>query len=163
MPKRTQSDILFEECRKVLAGGVGSQARAEVGASPLFMDRGAGSRVYDVDGNEYIDYALAFGPLILGHCHPRVMNAVRDQLNKGTMFGACNELTIDVSRKIIENVPCADLVRFGNSGSDANHAALRVARAYTGKSKAVKFEGHYHGWFDSVYAVSYTHLRAHET
>ncbi|HUW94875.1 MAG TPA: aspartate aminotransferase family protein [Anaerolineae bacterium] len=146
---RTRSRKAFERSIKTFAGGVGSAGR--LFPEPLFIDRGKGSRVIDIDGNEYIDYVIAFGPLILGHCPEVVMDAVSEQLGKGTMFGASHELEFLVSEKVAQLVPCIDLVRFTCSGSEAIHFALRLARAYTGRPKVIKFEGHYHGWYDNVY------------
>jgi glutamate-1-semialdehyde 2,1-aminomutase len=106
--------------------------------------------MWDVDGNEYIDYLAAFGPLVLGHQHPAIMSAIREQLENGTMFGFNTELEIKLSQKVKKHVPCADLVRFVSSGSEAIQAVIRVARAHTGKDKIIKFEGHYHGWNDNI-------------
>ena len=142
-----KSKKLFEIAKRSFAGGVGSPRRAEV---PIYVERGKGSRVWDVDGNEYIDYLLSFGPLILGHSHPSIIAAIKEQIEKGTMFACANELEIKVSQKIKEHVPCANLVRFANSGSEVCHIIMRLARAYTGKSKIIKFEGHYHGWYDGA-------------
>jgi glutamate-1-semialdehyde 2,1-aminomutase len=142
-----KSRHLLRLAKKSYAGGVGSPQRANL---PLYITRGKGSRIWDVDGNEYIDYLAAFGPLVLGHQHPAIMSAIREQLKKGTMFGFNTELEIKLSQKVKKHVPCADLVRFVSSGSEAIQATIRVARAYTGKEKIIKFEGHYHGWIDSV-------------
>ncbi len=106
--------------------------------------------MYDVDGNEYLDYHLGFGPIILGHSNPRVNAAVRGQLDKGALFGLSNELEVRVAEKITHHVPSAEMIRFCSSGTEATYHAIRVARAYTGKSKIVKFEGAYHGWHDYV-------------
>jgi glutamate-1-semialdehyde 2,1-aminomutase len=133
-----------------LAGGVGSSFRKEMKPFPLFMERGYGSRLLDVDGNEYIDFGVHFGPLILGHGDPDVLDAARAQLEKGYYYGAQHPLEIDLSELLQEIIPCADLVQFSNTGSEAVHLALRLARAYTGKKKIVKFVGHYHGWHDNI-------------
>ncbi len=146
---RTESRKAFERSRLSFAGGMGSAARSF--PEPLFVDRGEGSRVTDLDGNEYIDYVMGYGPLILGHCPPLVVEAVRAQLAKGTTFGAGYDLEFLVSEKVVELVPCIDLARFTCSGSEAVHFVLRLARAYTGREKVIKFEGHYHGWFDEIY------------
>ena len=104
-----------------------------------------------MDGNEYLDFALSQGPLLLGHSHPEVLVRVREELAKGQLYGGQSEIEIDLARKLIEIIPGVDLVRFCNSGSDAVHTAIRLARAVTGKRKIVKFEGHYHGWYDNVF------------
>lgn len=140
-----------EMCRRAercLAGGVSSNVRAN--GPRLFFDHASGSRLYDVDGNEYIDYALGQGPVILGHCAPSVVGEVRRGLERGQLYAGQHRLEIDLSERLKELVPCAELVRYSNSGSEAVHAALRVARAYTGRDKVVRFEGHYNGWFDDV-------------
>jgi glutamate-1-semialdehyde 2,1-aminomutase len=147
--QRTRSRQAFERSISTFAGGVGSAAR--IFPEPLFIEKGEGSHVIDIDGNEYIDYVIAYGPLILGHCPKVVMEAVSAQLTKGTMFGASCELEFLVSEKVAELVPCIDLVRFTCSGSEAIHFVLRLARAYTGRPKVIKFEGHFHGWYDNIY------------
>ncbi len=145
------SKALFEEVQHSLAGGVGSAARRGL---HVFMERGEGSRIYDVDGNEYIDCMLAFGPLILGHRPKPVIEAVVKQITeRGSMFATSHRLEREVCGKIIAAVPSAELICFANSGSEAVLVALRLARAYTGKDKIVRFEGHYHGWTD-VIAIS---------
>ncbi len=149
-----RSRELFEESCNYLAGGLGSNARMAVEPHPIFVTHGEGSKFYDVDGNQYIDYALGLGPLILGHCPRPVIEAVRAQLERGSHFGAPHELEIKVSKRLTELVPSLELVRYNQSGTEAVQAALRVARAYTGKNKIIKFEGHYHGWADNLY-VSY--------
>lgn len=116
------------------------------------MARGKGSRIWDVDGNEYIDYKLALGPLILGHCPQRVMTAVADQLKKGTMFGTLTEKEVEVAERVQKRVPCAEMVKFATTGAEATQYAIRLARAYTGRDKILKFEGHYHGSHDYVLA-----------
>lgn len=116
----------------------------------MFFDHAHGSHMWDVDGNEYIDYMLAMGPLILGHSPAPVIEAVKRQLDRGLIYGGQHELEIQVAEKICRHVPCAEMVRFNSSGSEAVHAALRLARGYTGRQKILKFEGHYHGWFDSA-------------
>jgi glutamate-1-semialdehyde 2,1-aminomutase len=146
---RTKSKEAFERSRLTFAGGVGSAARLV--PEPLFIQSGKGSRVIDLDGNEYIDYVLAYGPLILGHCPKAIKEAVVAQLDKGTMYGASCEAEFLVSEAVVNMVPCIDLVRFTNSGSEAVHFVLRLARAYTGREKVVKFEGHYHGWLDNIF------------
>jgi glutamate-1-semialdehyde 2,1-aminomutase len=118
---------------------------------PLVIDHGYGSHLVDIDGNDYVDYVLGFGPMLLGHSPARVIAAVQDQLARGLTFGAQHRLEAEVAERIVETVPCAELVCFSTTGSEAVHAALRIARAATGRSKIVKFEGHYHGWIDPLH------------
>ena len=145
----TRSARLLRTSQAHLTAGVSSLVRAG-SRPPLFFRSAAGSHLTDVDGNRYIDYALAWGPLILGHTHPAVIRAVRRQLSFFQTLGAQHQLEIDVSRKICQMVPCAELVTFSSSGSEPVQMALRLARAYTGRQRFVKFEGHYHGWHDNV-------------
>jgi glutamate-1-semialdehyde 2,1-aminomutase len=145
-----QSARMYARSCRSLAGGISSNVRAASHPFPLFYRGGQGSRLFDVDGNEYIDYCLGQGPLILGHSHPRVVRAVKQQVEIGQLYAGQHELEILVSEKLQRLIPCAELVRFSNSGSEAVHIALRVARAFTGKKKIIKFEGHYHGWFDNI-------------
>jgi glutamate-1-semialdehyde 2,1-aminomutase len=149
MGKLDKSKKLFEEARKLTPGGVHSSLRS-FDPYPIFISRAEGSKIYDVDGNEYIDYHLAFGPVVLGHCHPAVIAAVKEQLDKGIIYGLCNELEIEVAKKINAHVPSAEMIRFCNSGTEATYHAIRVARACTKRDKIVKFEGAYHGWHDYV-------------
>jgi len=150
----TRSEELYETAKTCLAGGVSSNFRyAGYGASPvpLFYERGEGARLYDVDGNVYIDYAGANGPLILGHAPKAVLDAVRDTLDLGQLYAGQHRLEIELAQLICKLVPCAELVRFASSGSEADQVASRLARAWTGRSKIIKFEGHYHGWFDNLF------------
>ena len=126
-----------------MPGGVNSPARSwsAVGGDPLFIDRGSGPRVRDVDGNEYIDYVCSWGPLILGHAHPEVVEAVKAAAESGTSFGAPTEMENVLAGLVLDALPSLDLVRFVSSGTEAAMSALRLARAYTGRSKIVKFEG----------------------
>lgn len=144
--KRSQQ--MFGRAKRSLAAGVSSNVRAS--GMALFFDHASGPRLYDVDGNEYVDYALGQGPVILGHCAPLVTEAVQRALERGQLYAGQHELEIILSEKLQELIPCAELVRYSNSGSEAVHAALRLARAYTGRDMVVKFEGHYNGWFDDV-------------
>ncbi|MGQ9788777.1 MAG: aspartate aminotransferase family protein [Candidatus Hadarchaeaceae archaeon] len=151
--KLEKSRKLSEKSKKIQAGGTGSTQRLKVitiDDTTIYLERGKGSKIYDVDGNEYIDYYLDYGPLINGHAHPAIVKAIKEQLEKGTMYGINNELEIALCEKIIKHVPCAEMVGFHSSGSEAVHTTIRLARAYTGKIKIIKFEGHYHGWFDDV-------------
>jgi len=144
----------FQRARQSLAGGVSSAVRRVANPYPLYFDYGSGSKLVDVDGNSYIDYALAWGPLILGHAPQEIQEVVLAQLRRGLTFGAQHDLEIQVSERLKEIIPCADAVCFANSGTEIVQIALRIARAATGRSTFLKFEGHYHGWDDSV-LVSY--------
>jgi glutamate-1-semialdehyde 2,1-aminomutase len=142
----------FARAKTVIPGGVNSPVRAfkSVGLTPVYMERGAGSRVYDIDGNSYIDYVASWGPLIMGHAHPEVVEAIRATAEKGTSFGAPTELETLMAELVCERVPSVDLVRMVNSGTEATMSALRLARGYTKRSKIMKFEGSYHGHADSL-------------
>ncbi len=144
------SERLFAEAVDLLPGGVSSPVRAfrAVGGSPLFIDRGEGAYLVDVDGNRYIDYVLSWGPLILGHAHPRVVAALEEALRRGTSFGAPSPLELELARLILGAMPSLELVRFVSSGTEATMSALRVARAFTQRTKIVKFVGCYHGHAD---------------
>lgn len=145
-----RSKELYERARRSLAGGVSSHFRLFSRPVPLFFTRGKGSRLWDADGNEFIDYTLGQGPLLFGHSPDFLLEAVRKAMEQGQIYAGQHELEIRVAERVQRLVPCAELVRFGLSGSEMVHAALRLARAYTGRSKFIKFEGHYHGWFDEV-------------
>ncbi len=146
-----KSQAMYEKAKKVFAMGVGSQVQSFARPHPLYMTHGSGSRLYDVDGNEFIDYLLNYGPNILGHAPPVLHDAVKSQLDSGTGFGEPHELQLEVARLLIDAVPCFEVVNFNNTGSEAVQAVLRLARAVTGRTKFIKFEGHYHGWMDSVF------------
>jgi glutamate-1-semialdehyde 2,1-aminomutase len=148
------SERLYESACKVLATGVSSALRRHATPVPLYFDRADGPYFWDVDGHRMLDYTLGWGPLILGSNHPKINDAVRRQLERGYTFGAQHELEIRVARQICDLVPGVDQVIFANSGTEAVQAALRIARARTGRNKIVKFEGHYHGWMNNVF-VSY--------
>jgi len=139
-----------ERACQSLAGGVSSGLRRSVRPYPLYFDSGSGPRVTDVDGNTYIDYGLAWGPLILGHSPPEITQAIATQAARGLTFGAQHDLEFEVAERLTQIVPCADRVAFANSGTEAVQVALRLARAITQRPKFLKFEGHYHGWDDSV-------------
>lgn len=146
----------FHRAKNALAGGISSSARATATDGqpfPLYMQRGCGGRVEDVDGNQFVDFLLSYGSLILGHAHPTITRVVSDQLERGTMFGTANTAEVELAETICRLVPCAEMVRFANSGSEAICGAVRAARGFTGKNKVLKFEGHYHGWVDLL-AVS---------
>jgi glutamate-1-semialdehyde 2,1-aminomutase len=150
--KTTRSEELFAEAQKLIPGGVDSPVRAfrSVGGTPRFISRGQGSAVWDADGNRYVDYVLSWGPLILGHAHPAVVSALQTAAGQGTSYGAPTELENDLARLAIETVPSIEMIRFVNSGTEATMSALRLARAYTGRSKIVKFAGCYHGHADML-------------
>lgn len=145
-----KSRDLFEKARRLLPGGVDSPVRAfrAVGGQPLFIERGQGPYLFDVDGNRYVDYVLSWGPLIVGHAHPRVIAALTEAAGNGTSFGAPSPLELELAQLVMEFIPAVEMIRFVNSGTEAVMSALRLARAYTGRSKIVKFEGCYHGHAD---------------
>jgi glutamate-1-semialdehyde 2,1-aminomutase len=146
----TRSQQLFAEAVKLLPGGVDSPVRAfrAVGGQPLFIERGEGAYLYDVDGNRFVDYVLSWGPLILGHAHPRVVKALAEAAACGTSFGAPSPLELELARLIQSFMPGVEMLRFVNSGTEATMTALRLARAFTGRNKIIKFEGCYHGHAD---------------
>jgi glutamate-1-semialdehyde 2,1-aminomutase len=155
----TKSEQHYLEACRYLAGGVGSNARLTPNLVPLCFERGAGSHIFDVDGNEYIDYILGLGPLILGHCPSKVVASVKQQVDKGSLFGSAAVGEDVLARLVCECIPSVDLVSFTSSASEAVHMAIRLARAYTGKTKILKFEGCYHGWFDEVMASVHPEFR----
>ncbi|MBT9170041.1 MAG: Glutamate-1-semialdehyde 2,1-aminomutase [Actinobacteria bacterium] len=146
------SQQLYQKACQHIPGGVNSPVRAfkSVGMKPLFISRGQGSRIYDVDGNQYIDYVCSWGPLILGHAHPQVVQALKKVVENGTSFGAPTELEVRLAEKIRAAYPSVELVRMVNSGTEATMSAIRLARGYTRRPKVVKFEGCYHGHVDSL-------------
>lgn len=148
----TQSETLFEQAKQFIPGGVNSPVRAfkAVGGTPLFIERAEGAYLYDADGNSYIDYVLSWGPMILGHAHPAIKQAVTHQLEKGLSFGAPTELETRLAQKICTIMPNMDQVRMVNSGTEATMSAIRLARGATGREKIIKFEGCYHGHADSL-------------
>ncbi|MEW5920898.1 MAG: glutamate-1-semialdehyde 2,1-aminomutase [Bacillota bacterium] len=148
----SKSKALFAEAQRYIPGGVNSPVRAfkAVGGDPLFISKGEGSRICDADGHTYIDYVCSWGPHILGHAHPRVMAALKETAARGTSFGAPTALELQLARMLVEAVPSLELVRLVNSGTEAVSSALRLARAYTGRSRIVKFAGCYHGHVDSL-------------
>jgi len=147
-----KSKQLYRRTLDLLIEGSSSSSRgpANYGEYPLFMQRGNGSRIYDVDGNEYIDWMMAFGALPLGHAHPAVATAISDAASTGAHFATATEIEIEVAELLRKLAPCAERVRFANTGTEAVMAALRLARGYTGRPKIIKFEGHYHGWYDDL-------------
>ncbi len=135
-----------------LPGGVNSPVRAfrSVGGDPVFMRRGEGSRIFDVDGNSYVDYVMSYGPLVLGHAHASVIEALEKVIRDGTTFGAPTELEVDLAELVCETVPSMEMVRMTNSGTEATMSAIRVARGYTGREGILKFDGNYHGHGDAL-------------
>src|SRR3989344_7186867 len=148
----SRSQKLFKEALKHIPGGVNSPVRAfgAVGGTPPFIVSGKGSKIYDADGRAYIDCVGSWGPLILGHSHPKILSAVKKTLAKGTTFGAPTELEIKLAQLIKGAFPSIDLVRMVNSGTEAVMSAIRLARGFTGRDKIIKFEGCYHGHSDSL-------------
>ncbi len=142
---------LFQRAQKTIPGGVNSPVRAfrSVGGTPLFINKARGSYLYDADGNKYIDYISSWGPMILGHAHEEVVDAIRERAALSTSYGAPTELEIEMAELITGMVPNVDLIRMVNSGTEACMSAVRLARGFTGKNKIIKFEGHYHGHADS--------------
>ncbi len=143
------SNRLFEEAKRVLVGGVNSPVRA-MKPYPFFTERAEGCRLHDVDGNSYIDYCLAYGPLILGHAYSKVIESVKQQIEGGSLYGTPTELETKFAQKICQAVPTAEMLRFVNTGTEATMGAIRLARGYTGKNKIIKFEGAFHGAHDYV-------------
>ena len=142
----------FEEAKQYLPGGVNSPVRAfkSVGLTPIYADHGIGSRIYDIDGNSFIDYVASWGPLIMGHAHPEVIAAIQEIAVKGTSFGSPTLIETEMAKLVCERVPSIDIVRMVNSGTEATMSAIRLARGITGRSKILKFEGSYHGHADSL-------------
>jgi glutamate-1-semialdehyde 2,1-aminomutase len=151
-PNRGRSQEAFERARNVIPGGVNSPARAfgGVGGQPVFIARGEGPYLYDLDGNRYLDFVGSWGPLILGHAHPRVVAAVEEALHRGASFGAPTELETELAELIIELMPSIEMVRMVSSGTEAAMSAIRLARGFTGRDVIVKFAGCYHGHVDSL-------------
>lgn len=150
--KEEASRTAFEEAKQYIPGGVNSPVRAfkSVGLTPIYVERGEGSTIYDIDGNSFIDYIGSWGPLIMGHAHPEVISAIRETALKGTSFGAPTLIETEMAKLVCERVPSIDIVRMVNSGTEATMSAIRLARGYTGRNKILKFEGSYHGHADSL-------------
>jgi glutamate-1-semialdehyde 2,1-aminomutase len=148
----TKSSEFFSIAQNVIPGGVNSPVRAfkSVGTDPIFYDRAKGSRVWDADGNEYIDFVASWGPMILGHAPDVVHDAVRAQLDKGTSYGAPTMIEVAMAEKLVEIVPSIEMVRMVSSGTEATMSAIRLARGYTGREKFIKFDGNYHGHSDAL-------------
>ena len=149
---RNQSDKLFQDAQAFIPGGVNSPVRAckSVGSDPLFIERAEGCMIYDADGNAYIDYIGSWGPMILGHRHPAVTQAIHKVLERGTSFGAPTDLEVKLARLVVEAVPSVEMIRMVNSGTEATMSAVRLARGVTGREIIVKFDGCYHGHADSL-------------
>ncbi|SDD62723.1 glutamate-1-semialdehyde 2,1-aminomutase [Paenibacillus sp. UNCCL117] len=145
------SQRLLAESKRYLSGGVASSLRSAMKPTPLFAASGSGPRVRDVDGHEYIDYLLAYGPLILGHAHPSLIEGVGEALRNSVTYGLQHKGEIELAKLLTELLPCAERVALSGSGTEAVMLALRLARAYTGKRKVVRFHGHYHGWSDAIF------------
>lgn len=148
------SHAAWQRTRRSLAGGVSTGLRAQMPPHPLSFDHGSGARLTDVDGNEYTDYVLGWGPLFLGHSHPEVTAAVAAQLSRGQAYGSGHRGEYEAAERVLEAVPAAERVLWSNTGTEANQSAFRLARAYTGRQRILKFTGNYHGWQDNV-LVSY--------
>ena len=148
----SKSSTIYERAKRVIPGGVNSPVRAcrSVGADPLFIAQGDGSRVTDVDGNDYIDLIGSWGPLILGHTHPEILDTIRDTMSSGTTFGAPTEMEVRFADAIIDAVPSMQMVRAVSSGTEATMSALRLARGFTNRAKIIKADGGYHGHTDCL-------------
>jgi len=152
----TRSEALFDRACQLLPGGVNSPVRAfkAVGGSPIFIDHAKGARVFDVDGHGYIDYLGSWGPMILGHAHPSVVEAIRQAAERGTSYGAPCPAEVELAERVVRAMPSIERVRFVSSGTEATMSALRLARGFTGRDKIVKFEGCYHGHADALLAAA---------
>ena len=148
----TKSQEAFAEAKQYIPGGVNSPVRSfrNVGITPPFIAKAKGSKIYDIDGNEYIDYVLSWGPMIVGHAHDNVVTALQQAAQNGTSYGAPTLLETELAKQITELMPSMELIRMVNSGTEATMSALRLARAYTNRNKIIKFEGCYHGHHDSL-------------
>ena len=156
---RIRSQQWFERAQKSLVEGVNSPSRgaAVYAGGPIVLERGRGSRVWDIDGNEYIDFMMSFGALIHGHAHPTLVKTVSEAMADGSHFAAATSAEVEAAERFRRLVPSAEVVRFANTGSEATMLALRLARAHTGRNKFLKFEGHYHGWYDSFLLNAHSH------
>ena len=148
----TQSEELFARAQRVIPGGVNSPVRAfrAVGGTPLFIRKAEGARVWDADGNAYIDYVGSWGPMILGHAHPEVIEAIQRAAERGTSYGAPCAAEVELAERVVRLVPSCERIRFVSSGTEATMSALRVARGFTGRRKILKFDGCYHGHADGL-------------
>jgi glutamate-1-semialdehyde 2,1-aminomutase len=152
MPNRSRSETAFAQARLRIPGGVNSPARAfgAVGGSPLFIARADGPYLFDIDGNRYLDFIGSWGPMILGHCHPAVVDAAIAAIRNGSSYGAPCELETELAGLVIGAVPSVEMVRFVSSGTEATMSAIRLARGFTGRDLVIKFAGCYHGHVDSL-------------
>ena len=144
------SSAAYAEAQQALAAGVSSNFRLGMDPVPLFFDHGSGAHLFDVDGNDYIDYVLGMGPGIIGHAPPQVVAEVREAVGRGQLFAGQTRAELELAERFQAMVPCAERVRFGSSGTEMDQAAIRLARAATGRQVILKFEGHYHGWLDPL-------------
>src|SRR5690242_6155757 len=156
---RTLSQQWFERAQRSLVEGVNSPSRgaAVYSSGPVFLERGQGSHAWDVDGNEYVDFMMSFGALIQGHAHPRLVEVVSRTMSEGSHFAAATSAEVEAAERLCRMVPSAETVRFTNTGSEATMLALRLARAHTRRTKFLKFEGHYHGWYDPYLLNAHGH------
>ena len=156
---RTRSQQLFERAQQSLVEGVNSPSRGEAVYSPgpIFLERGSGSHIWDADGNQYVDFMMSFGALIHGHAHPKLVSVVSEAMAEGSHFAAATTAEVEAAERFRRMVPSSEVVRFTNTGSEATMLALRLARAYTGRTKFLKFEGHYHGWYDPFLLNAHGH------
>jgi glutamate-1-semialdehyde 2,1-aminomutase len=156
---RAKSQQAFERAQQSLVEGVNSPSRGAgvYSPGPIFLDRGQGSHVWDIDGNQYIDFMMSFGALIQGHAHPKLVSTVTQAMSEGSHFAAATPAEAEAAERFCRMVPSAEVVRFANTGSEATMLALRLARAHTGRNKFLKFEGHYHGWYDPYLLNSHSH------
>jgi glutamate-1-semialdehyde 2,1-aminomutase len=157
--RRELSRAWFERAQQTLIEGVNSPSRgaAVYSPGPVVLERGRGSRVWDLDGNEYVDFMMSFGALIQGHAHPKIVDVVSQTMAEGSHFAAATPAEAEAAERFCRMVPTAEAVRFANSGSEATMLALRLARAHTGRTKFLKFEGHYHGWYDAYCLNGHSH------
>src|SRR5580704_5024314 len=156
---RTRSQQWFERSQQSLVEGVNSPSRgaAVYAPGPVVLERGQGSHVWDADGNEYVDFMMSFGALIQGHAHPAVAKTVSEAMATGSHFAAATSAEVEAAERFRRMVPSAEVVRFTNTGSEATMLALRLARAHTGRRRFLKFEGHYHGWYDPFLLNAHSH------
>src|SRR5579864_6724709 len=156
---RTRSQQCFERAQQSLVEGVNSPSRGKATYSPgpVFLERGKGSHVWDADGNEYVDFMMSFGALIHGHAHPKLVSVVSEAMTEGSHFAAATSAEVEAAEHFRRMVPSAEVMRFTNTGSEATMLALRLARAHTGRTKFLKFEGHYHGWYDPFCLNGHSH------
>src|ERR1700693_5773918 len=156
---RTRSQEWFESAQKYLIEGVNSPSRgkATYSPSPIFLERGTGSHVWGAEHNEYVDFMMSFGALIHGHAHPKLVSVVSEAMAEGSHFAAATSAEVAAAERFCRMVPSAEAVRFTNTGSEATMLALRLARAHTGRTKFLKFEGHYHGWYDPFLLNAHGH------